>query len=107
MSLAGRLGRAKAEALLERKPVGSYLVRLGLKIWGYTISVKSESSALQLPSVSLSLSLSAAYTDVKHFLVDSSSSGKYQFLGPKQRQFNSLTDLMAFYRYFVKIFITS
>jgi hypothetical protein len=59
--------------------VGSYLVRLSLKTWGYTISVKT-------------------YTDVKHFLVDVSSGGRYQFLGPKQRQFRSLNELLAFYR---------
>jgi hypothetical protein len=75
----GRLGRAKAEYLLDTKPVGSYLVRLSLKTWGYTISVKT-------------------YTDVKHFLVDVSSGGRYQFLGPKQRQFRSLNELLAFYR---------
>ena len=39
----GRLGRAKAEYLLDKKPVGSYLVRLSVKTWGYTISVKSKS----------------------------------------------------------------
>lgn len=40
--MSGRLGRGPAEALLEKKSVGSYLVRLSVKIWGYTISVKSK-----------------------------------------------------------------
>ena len=39
---SGILNRQQAVALLDRKPVGSYLVRLGARIWGYTISVKSE-----------------------------------------------------------------
>ena len=36
------MGRGPAESLLALKPVGSYLVRLSVKTWGYTISVKSE-----------------------------------------------------------------
>lgn len=40
--MSGRLGRVPAETLLEKKSVGSYLVRLSVKIWGYTISVKSK-----------------------------------------------------------------
>ena len=36
----GSLERERAEKVLEGRPVGSYLVRLSAKVWGYTISVK-------------------------------------------------------------------
>lgn len=36
----GLIDRAKAEELLEPKPVGTFLVRITTKLWGYTISVK-------------------------------------------------------------------
>ena len=38
------------------------------------------------------------YADVKHFVVDVSS-GQYQFVGPQQKHFSRLEDLMTFYRY--------
>ena len=37
----GKLGRQLASKLLESKPIGSYLVRLTNKLWGYAVSVKS------------------------------------------------------------------
>jgi len=74
----GTLSRDGAVKLLELKPIGSFLVRLSTKIWGYTISVKT-------------------YTECKHFLIDASS-GKYHFVGPKQQKFNRLPDLLKFYR---------
>ena len=37
----GLCGRKRAENLLKDKPVGSYLVRLGTRIWGYVISYKN------------------------------------------------------------------
>ncbi len=42
--------------------------------------------------------LSTAYTDCKHFLVDTSS-GLYHFVGPKQQKFRKLTELLNYYRY--------
>ncbi len=36
----GMTDREQAEKVLDRKPVGSYLVRLSTKLWGYTVSVK-------------------------------------------------------------------
>ncbi len=40
VSYAGMTDREQAVRVLEAKPVGSYLVRLSTKIWGYTVSVK-------------------------------------------------------------------
>ena len=40
----------------------------------------------------------SAYTECKHFLVDASS-GRYHFVGPKQQDFATLTELLKFYRY--------
>ncbi|KAL5457707.1 hypothetical protein EMCRGX_G034994 [Ephydatia muelleri] len=75
----GLIDRAKAEELLEPKPVGTFLVRITLKLWGYTVSVKG-------------------YTESKHFMIDASSGQGYHFMGPKQREFPSLLDLLSFYR---------
>ena len=36
----GVIDRGAAERLLEEKPVGSFLVRLSKRIWGYTVSVR-------------------------------------------------------------------
>lgn len=40
----GKIGRESAVKLLQNEPVGSYLIRLSAKLWGYTASVKSEYS---------------------------------------------------------------
>lgn len=74
----GSLDRERAERLLEGRPVGSYLVRLSTKVWGYTISVKG-------------------YSACKHFLIDASS-GEYCFMGPKQQSFRAITELLRFYK---------
>ena len=58
----GLCDRERAEKLLEDKPVGSYLVRLSTRVWGYTISVRMNDEQ---------------YT---HLLVDVSS-GQYHLLG--------------------------
>jgi len=38
----GIISRADADELLHNKPLGSYLIRVSVKIWGYTVSVKCE-----------------------------------------------------------------
>ena len=42
LNLAGKTGREAASKTLENEPIGSYLVRLSAKLWGYTVSVKSK-----------------------------------------------------------------
>lgn len=46
--------------------------------------------------------LPSAYTECKHFLVDTSS-GLYTFVGPKQQKFKTLTELLKYYRYAAQI----
>ena len=41
-SLPGKVGRETAMRVLENGVIGSYLVRLSAKLWGYTVSVRSE-----------------------------------------------------------------
>lgn len=74
----GKIGRESAMKVLEHEPVGSYLVRLSAKLWGYTVSVKT-------------------YEGSRHFLVDASS-GQYNFLGPKQLHFKTMTALLEYYK---------
>lgn len=38
--IAGKIGRESANRVLEKQPIGSFLVRLSAKLWGYTVSVK-------------------------------------------------------------------
>ena len=40
--IIGKIGRDSAVKMLQSAPFGSYLVRLSAKLWGYTISVRSE-----------------------------------------------------------------
>ncbi|XP_067671137.1 SH2 domain-containing protein 4B-like [Haliotis asinina] len=74
----GIITRADSERLLSNRPVGSFLVRVSERVWGYTISYRGEDR-------------------VKHFLVDTTDGG-YQFLGASQIQHSSLADLVGFHK---------
>jgi len=74
----GLISRGEAENLLEGKPVGSFMVRVSEKVWGYAISYKGESRC-------------------KHFLVDASE-GHYQFFGTNQLPHSSLDDLVQHHK---------
>jgi SH2 domain-containing protein 4A len=73
----GQISRQDAEKLLENQKIGSFLVRLSEKIWGYAISYKGQERS-------------------KHFLVDASE-GRYQFFGTNQLTHNNLEDLVKFH----------
>lgn len=68
----GLMSRADAEQLLVDEPSGTFLVRLSDKIWGYAISFKDSDRC-------------------KHYLVDASVPGCYQFLGANQLNHESLS----------------
>ncbi len=91
----GKLSREGAAKVLEWKPVGSFVVRLSSKIWGYVVSVKSK--YINYYPVYNNILFLAAYTVCKHFLVDASS-GQYCFVGPKQQRFPTLVTLIKFYK---------
>ena len=61
------------------KPVGSYLVRVSERVWGYTLSYKEGDGRF------------------KHFLIDASDLG-YQFFGADQTVHESLADLVKFHQ---------
>lgn len=69
----GMLSRADAEQLLADEPAGTFLVRLSDKIWGYAISYRDAERC-------------------KHYLVDASIPGSYQFLGANQLNHDSLSE---------------
>ena len=95
----GMITRDLAEKLLEHKPVGTYLVRFCLKIWGYTVSVRGKTLFYYEECFTNKFHIKfLGYTDYKHFLVDAAN-GKYQFMGRKQRSFTSLNELLSFYRF--------
>lgn len=67
----GLLTRTDAEQLLDTEPMGTFLVRLSEKIWGYAISYKDIDRC-------------------KHYLINASS-GQYKFLGANQINHDSLS----------------
>lgn len=69
----GLMSRTDAEQLLESEPLGTFLVRLSEKIWGYAISYKDIDRC-------------------KHYLINAST-GQYKFLGANQMNHNSLSKL--------------
>lgn len=73
----GLATRAEAEQKLMTESLGSFLVRVSEKIWGYAISYRDTDKC-------------------KHYLVEASN-GKYQFLGANQLSHNSLGDLIKYH----------
>ncbi|XP_065333363.1 SH2 domain-containing protein 4A-like isoform X2 [Cloeon dipterum] len=73
----GLITRQDAEALLKHEPIGSFIVRVSEKIWGYAISLKEEDRC-------------------KHYLVDASN-GHYQFPGANQLEHKTLGDLVSYH----------
>jgi SH2 domain-containing protein 4A len=73
----GLITRQDAEALLRNEQVGSFLVRVSEKIWGYAISLKEEDRC-------------------KHYLVDATN-GHYQFPGANQMEHKTLGTISEFY----------
>lgn len=67
----GLMSRTDAEQLLEPEPMGTFLVRLSEKIWGYAISYKDVDRC-------------------KHYLINAST-GQYKFLGANQLNHASLS----------------
>jgi len=73
----GLITRQEAESVLHDKPVGSFLVRLSERVWGYAITYRDADRC-------------------KHYLVDASS-GHYQFLGANQIMHNTLADMVTYH----------
>ncbi|XP_059472300.1 SH2 domain-containing protein 4B-like [Neocloeon triangulifer] len=73
----GLITRQDAEALLKNEQIGSFVVRVSEKIWGYAISLKEEDRC-------------------KHYLVDASN-GHYQFPGANQLEHKTLGDLVSYH----------
>lgn len=67
---SGLITRQEAEQALNVEKMGTFLVRLSERIWGYAISYKAEDR-------------------IKHYLVDASN-GHYQFLGDNQLSHKTL-----------------
>ncbi|XP_062603877.1 SH2 domain-containing protein 4B-like isoform X2 [Saccostrea cucullata] len=74
----GVISRLEAENFLLNLTLGSFLVRVSERVWGYTISYRAEDRC-------------------KHFLIDTSDQG-YQFFGANQLVHRSLADLINFHK---------
>ena len=77
---SGLISRAEAEELLgEDVEVGSFLVRLSDKVFGYTISFKDEER-------------------IKHFLIDASKPKKVKFDGSAEKTHKDLAALVEYHQ---------
>ncbi|XP_061196780.1 SH2 domain-containing protein 4B-like isoform X1 [Saccostrea echinata] len=74
----GVISRLEAENYLLNMTLGSFLVRVSERVWGYTISYRAEDRC-------------------KHFLIDTSDQG-YQFFGANQLVHRSLAELINFHK---------
>jgi SH2 domain-containing protein 4A len=77
--IIGLISRADAEKLLEDAEMGSFLIRVSDKVWGYTISYKCEER-------------------IKHFLIDASKVKKVKFDGNSEKTHKDLHALIAFHQ---------
>ena len=78
--ISGLISRAEAEELLgEDVEVGSFLVRLSDKVFGYTISFKDEER-------------------IKHFLIDASKPKKVKFDGSAEKTHKDLAALVEYHQ---------
>ena len=75
---SGLISRAQAEDLLQDQEIGSFLIRLSDKIWGYTISYKCEER-------------------IKHFLIDAMNFKKVKFDGNSEKMHKDLHALITFH----------
>ena len=75
---SGLISRAQAEDLLHDQEIGSFLIRLSDKIWGYTISYKCEER-------------------IKHFLIDAMNFKKVKFDGNSEKMHKDLHALITFH----------
>ena len=75
---AGIIDRDYAERLLSQATVGSFLIRVSQKIYGYTLSYRTNSRC-------------------KHFLIDKDDNS-YQFFGLNMKRHNCLFDLVTYHR---------
>lgn len=71
----GLITRSEAEEILIQRPIGSFLVRVSERIWGFTISYQSEERC-------------------KHFLIDASD-GTYHFFGTNYQVYSSLHEIIT------------
>lgn len=74
----GTINRPDAERLLTSHPIGSFLIRLSDKVWGYALSYKGE------------------HEKIRHYLIDVTEKG-YQFFGTNQIVHRSLAALISYY----------
>lgn len=65
--------------MLENKKVGTFLVRVSERVWGYTISYRAADRC-------------------KHFLIDTTNDGQYQFFGSNQLVHSKLEDVIEFHK---------
>ena len=75
---SGLITRADAEELLTEGEVGSFLIRLSDKVWGYTISYKCDER-------------------IKHFLIDAHDFKKVKFDGNSEKLHKGLHALITFH----------
>uniref|UniRef100_A0A915ICR3 SH2 domain-containing protein n=1 Tax=Romanomermis culicivorax TaxID=13658 RepID=A0A915ICR3_ROMCU len=87
----GIIGREEAERLLYNKPIGSYLVRVSERFFGYALSYKS------FPNSIITTNSCSPSKLFKHFLIERIGNG-YRFFGSDQILHDALWDLINYHQ---------
>ena len=105
----GSICKNEAEKILMPKPTGMYILRISNKVWGYSVSVRSEwnycrvynnyrAGLKKLIFYYFCFFINfAASEKVKHYVL-LATGRKYRFLGNNQPEFDQLAKLLKYYK---------
>lgn len=93
--IVGIISRADADELLHEMPMGAFLIRVSVRIWGYTVSVKCKLTYIVDHLIITCYCLGRL--GLQHFMIESYKD-HYQFSGENMNRFSSLKQLLDYHQ---------